>query len=165
MDLRVLQHRAASNVNDLNFTGLRADVECLVEGAPDSAGELLLVLCRDLLHRFWSVVIAAALDHSGEVVNANHGHSLVHVDQEELLVAKTEAQGDLTVAWHSDGGGAGAIADVEDDDTLDGGSEDILGVLGHVEARAGRLDIELTSSDALVRVVHGNLAVIGAREK
>jgi len=136
VNLRVLQSRATGNVDYLDLACLGADVESLVEGAPDGTGKLLLVECSNFFDRFWSVFSGAASEDISDVVDADEGNSLIHVDQENLLVSETKTELDLSVAWHGNGSGALAILNVEGNDAIDTGGQKVLGVLSHVEARA-----------------------------
>ena len=165
VDLCVFERSAASHINDLDLTRLGGDVERLVEGTPDCTCEFLLILRHDFLDRFWSVIDGSSLDDLCQIVYADIGHPLVHVDEEELLVTKAKADLDLSVARYDNRSSTSAILHIEHNNTFDGGGEDILGVLGHVEASACRLHIELAHSDALIGIIHGDLAIIGAREQ
>lgn len=82
-----------------------------------------------------------------------------------MSVAEGKRYLDLSVAWHFNARCSRAILDVEDKDAIDGGGKEILGVLGDTDGGTGTLHIELASPDALVGVVHGDLAVIGAGEE
>ena len=53
-------------------------------------------------------------------------HLLVHEDQEELAVAKGKLDLDCAISWHFDAGDASSILDVEDNDSVDIGREQIL---------------------------------------
>ena len=119
MDLGVLERGATCNVDDLDLTSLGSDVECFVEGAPDRIGELLLILRLNLPDRFWSVISGSSGEDRSKVIDANECYPLVHVDEEELLVAEAEANLDLSVTWHDNGCSTSAIFDIEDDDTID----------------------------------------------
>lgn len=89
VDLAVFKAASRIDIDDLQLSGLGGDVESLVEGTPDSAGELLTRGSLNLFKWFWSVFgLEARSDHLGKVVDPDGCHLLVHVDQEELLVTE-----------------------------------------------------------------------------
>ena len=166
MHLCVLNCVTRAHVYDLYFACLRAYVKSFVQWPPHSTCKLSLIYGSEFFDDFGRVFWGTSrCEDVCQIIDAHWSNFLIHVEQEELFVTESQLHLDLAITWHAHACGRSSILDVEDNYTINRGSQQVLWVLRYINRCASALHVELSSPHTLECIVHGNFSIVTTREK